>query len=444
MVGVLWILTLWQVWDQKPSFLAGATSGRPVLHPQFRPFDQLAQRDTALIALIAVGIGVWSSLVSIVPLANLSVWLQIVTGPVSLGAWIWWQRKNLAEGWVAGGILASSGLQTSLAWWQWFQQQSLGGYWLLGQPDLGSAGIAHSSWTTTWSALPYGSSPHPNVLAAWLVLGILALTYFKNLSYYVRIIAGLLLAAPLIWTESWAAWLTVGIIGLVRLMPPQWRQSLEEKPWRSVAVHLIGAGCMVGGIIFLAHIWPKSIVPTSLSRRAVFLEGVPSLWADRPQGWGLLQHPTGYPPQEKALLSSLSRQPVHAAPISAFLDLGFCSILLLFIFPYFGQLKYPTFLFSILIILPLLYLDHWIYSTISGQNWLILFLLFFKNESNKLSPIYRGSLLRNRQKMRKSLTTALPTRMRLAFRKHDETLLKSSVLTLPTSGKIQKLDRHLR
>lgn len=64
--------------------------------------------------------------------------------------------------------------QTSLGIIQWLQRKSIFGYLFLGEPVLsGNPGIAQTALGGIIRPLPYGTTPHPNVLAGFLVVSIL-------------------------------------------------------------------------------------------------------------------------------------------------------------------------------------------------------------------------------------------------------------------------------
>lgn len=379
LIAGLWVVTIFLAFREKNRNFAGLRSGRPILDPHFGLFNQSSQYQFLKFSALWVGVGIWTSLVSLVPLANLSVWVQATLGPLSLVAWLWFQRKNLPWRWIELGTILGIAIQALLAWWQVFFQQALGGYWLLGQPHFRSSSIAYSSMPGAMQALPYGSTPHPNVLAAWLVLGMI-ICFSKYATQTAFMWVALLFFAPLVWTESIAAWITLVLIGLIWLAR-KYTPAFLNAEWKVGGIHAALASVLLGGVLLANLLLPYAEVPTGISRRAEFLQAVPRLLSDRPQGWGLLQHPLGYTGPQKARLGPVSRQPVHSAPISAMIDLGIWVTFLIIVFIILEHKKYSKILRYFLPATAFLYLDHWIYSTISGQFLIITLLVILHRNS---------------------------------------------------------------
>ena len=92
--------------------------------------------------------------------------------------------------------------QSVLAVGQWFNQGSLFGYWFLGEQPYTAAtpGIDKIAWLDgSLKIPPLGTTPHPNVLAGFLVIGATLLSVDK--------VAPFLILIPLFLTFSLSAWL---------------------------------------------------------------------------------------------------------------------------------------------------------------------------------------------------------------------------------------------
>jgi O-antigen ligase len=89
--------------------------------------------------------------------------------------WLWYclrqlvpQLKPIAVWW---GIMAATLIQIVIGWYQLLVQHSLTPYRLFGEPDLSSwSGLTRGEWFGQELILPYGTTPHPNVLASFLVI----------------------------------------------------------------------------------------------------------------------------------------------------------------------------------------------------------------------------------------------------------------------------------
>ena len=111
--------------------------------------------------------------------------------------------------------------QAGLGIFQVVAQHHLAGYWLLGEPKLSTflSDIAKSD-ANPWKILPYGTTAHPNLLAAWLCFGLIGLwgiPFFEKkpktrpLMSSIFFIGSSLLALYCLWlTESVTAWITIG------------------------------------------------------------------------------------------------------------------------------------------------------------------------------------------------------------------------------------------
>ena len=77
---------------------------------------------------------------------------------------------------ISWAILITLLFQSTLAIYQYHWQQSWSSYYFLGEPNLtNQLGLAKSEWGSVEKILPYGTTPHPNILGGlivvyWLVL----------------------------------------------------------------------------------------------------------------------------------------------------------------------------------------------------------------------------------------------------------------------------------
>lgn len=119
-------------------------------------------------------------------LASLLVSIHQSPNPI---AGYWFLLKLIEMSWLAGYLICRLNLaqikpvlsftllfQTAIGLIQWVQKQSLLGYWFLGETTLRTNSyIAKTGITGEIRPLPYGTTPHPNVLAGFLVIGLLLL-----------------------------------------------------------------------------------------------------------------------------------------------------------------------------------------------------------------------------------------------------------------------------
>ncbi|MBU2051780.1 O-antigen ligase family protein [Patescibacteria group bacterium] len=210
------------------------------------------------------------------PIPAVYKWLKFLELGL-LGVWIRQYRPRIAAPLVAAIIF-----QSLLALGQWFHQGSLFGYWFLGEQPYTQAtpGIDQITWFNgSLKIPPLGTTPHPNVLAGFLVVA----TYF----WKDRILP-FLAAIPLFLTFSLSGWLAF-------LIRNKWALAA------TVAVLLV----MGKNLSFLA---PE----TSFSRRSQLTNISLKMFQDRPlTGVGLnnftvVMDRYGYVPATTRFL-----QPVH-------------------------------------------------------------------------------------------------------------------------------------
>lgn len=144
------------------------------------------------------------------PLAAFWFWLKLV----EMSLFVWWLRHHLKLYAISYMLYAALPLavfwQSVLAIAQWFKQGSIMGYWFLGEPvfSLATPGIAKISLWGNLKVLPYGTTPHPNVLAGFIAVSlvIIWLNSKSNLSKYITSVVG---TFALFLTQSLSAWIAL-------------------------------------------------------------------------------------------------------------------------------------------------------------------------------------------------------------------------------------------
>ncbi len=142
-------------------------------------------------------------------------WLKFL----EIGLLIAWVKQYRPK--IALPLLFAVIFQSLLALAQWFKQASVFGYWFLGEQPYTAAtpGIDKVVWLNGALKIPpMGTTPHPNVLAGFLVVA-LAVTLSGNAPKILKWLAGILGTIALFLTFSlsgWLAWLLLGIPSLIR------------------------------------------------------------------------------------------------------------------------------------------------------------------------------------------------------------------------------------
>ncbi len=311
-----------------------------------------------------------------------AVWFWgILTGPLLLSLCLW--HKDVREK-LPQAILLSSSLQAALGIYQFFFQKSLFSYYVLGETSfISPLHLAKSSFLPFVHILPYGSTPHPNILAAWLLLGITSLIMIKK-NVHKRLFIPLLSLHffALVLTESLSAWATLPYLFIIFL----WNAKKEMSPRRLLIFLVINALFWTTLPIFLAHTWQGGNIPTSILRRSAPLERLSLSKKDLLIGLGVNKSFPYLNSSESETQLWKFPQPLHHSGIIAIAELGFGVILLLFIYYIIESRNYSFFRGIFPFLLPILYLDHYVLTHSIGQCMCIVLLYFLHNNHNKISP----------------------------------------------------------
>ncbi|MBI2010203.1 MAG: O-antigen ligase family protein, partial [Candidatus Chisholmbacteria bacterium] len=215
--------------------------------------------------------------------------------------------------------------QSLLALAQYLKQASVFPYWFLGESQFSAttAGVAKSAlaWSTgPWAfgpglvkVLPYGTTPHPNVLAGFIALSLVMIIFFgkstgkKSIfltaSKYITVFFGF---TALMLTESLSALFVLGL-AIVALSYPRWRSTHQN---RSLKMLLFLAGIVL--IVWVSLKLPNILEPESLSRRLSLNQAALRMIAANPLlGVGLNNFTAALPAYGEVAGSIRFLQPVH-------------------------------------------------------------------------------------------------------------------------------------
>ena len=381
-IALLWLLT----WVKK---MRKSASERALLGRHFRLKGLSAYQWSIIFIFFGIAL---QQLHTAEPRASL-VWVtSALAGPVAFGFWCI-NQKEIAKNHLLPALLASVTLQAGLGLYQSMTQHDLGGYWFLGQPDYAPySPLATSQISSALRYLPYGSTPHPNVLAAWMILGIMCLRLWrKRKATYILLPIFL---ATLFCTESVSAWTTLAILLFFCSSPgKQMLQRvyvrLQKLSTLSRSLAIIGAFLVfqAGWILFIPlalSIQEHTHQPLSpsLERRAVLqTETLPLLWK-KPLGQGINQHLVSHANAHSSSPTWNLIQPIHNTALALAADIGIWTLLLLLLFFSLEYFKYSYAFVIFSSIFPIFTLDHYGYSTLSGQFFIVISLLIF--EFNKV------------------------------------------------------------
>ncbi len=291
---------------------------------------------------------------------------------------------------IAKVILASGLIQSFIVFFQYGLQKSLG-LWFLGESplDVGIPGVANFLVSGDKIIRGYGTLPHPNVLAAFLVFCLFSLFYLYcrqksgnkifTLDRLILIVSYFILLFALILTFSRII-IMVFILATLVLFIWNWfkRKDLRRSLYELLCFLLIAVS------ISFFFLWPEissrfafSAEEQSFSLRVFYNETALRLISENPlAGIGL----GGFAWQISLILDKLSNwvfQPVHNIYLLIAAETGLVglTIFLLFLYNLFRKRNQPAILVILLMaFLAIGFFDHFFWTLQQGQLmfWLVL------------------------------------------------------------------------
>jgi hypothetical protein len=283
--------------------------------------------------------------------------------------------------------------QSAVGLFQFVNQRQLAGFWFFGEPQLTrDIGLSKASFADIDDALgtrlglrilPYGTTPHPNVLAGFLVIGMLILTRhgFAVLRSRVLVISAIVMGMlTLLLTTSVSAGMTF-FIGVSALTFEQVLKKMTRTVTfpRIYILDICLAICIIVPIgVHVLNV--RSTHPsTSLTRRDYLNQTAVDLTADNfVYGIGMNQFTVAV-----ALNAHDQRervpfvQPAHHTPLLFLAENGLLGLVLVssFCMMMRSLLSLKSFTYLV-VLLPSLNLDHYLYSLTNGQligllGWLL-------------------------------------------------------------------------
>ena len=360
-------------------FLFLSSKNRPLLMPQIRTlFTSKVSLGLLLSSLFLLIISIVQSTQSQISLIALT---SIIIGP-GVFFIILSQKKHLSE-LLPFTLWGTTLFQAGLGVYQRVSHQNLAPYWLLGETRF------LPGWNLAWSSsknlapLPYGSTPHPNILAAWLIVGFLSTFYLwkqKKIGTLNTILSSIILLGTLILTESLSGITTVILLSMAVKL------SIPKIPWPSQKKSQILLAILLSlGVIFSPVAWHQALKLTdnlqpnnpSITRRIALSEI--AFQNQSPLGLGFLQH---IHLSESASLGKIQGrflQPVHNTVLLLVTDLGFWTFFVFSLYMFYEYKRYSLLFFGFLSILPIFSLDHGVLTTQSGQFSGIMMMIIFKS-----------------------------------------------------------------
>lgn len=287
------------------------------------------------------------------------------------GWWLYRHQQLLKSKVVIGSLIATILFQTVIGGYQFWQQRSLVGYTLLGEPNLSlTIGLARTTGGGAERVLAYGTTAHPNVLAAamviyWLIIIRSQILRREKKNRALIMVTGIFALVTILWTQSRAALLSLMIAA-----------GLAWQPWLAMGA---AAAIFVLAPVVLALTEPQTL-HTSITRRVMLNQAALQMWQRFP--WAGVGFNNFTPWVE---IFSRSReivrfvQPAHHLGLLWLAETGLVGIGLLAWLAHrlYRQLTRPELLellAKLAVLLPLASLDHYLFTLQTGLLLAILWL----------------------------------------------------------------------
>lgn len=263
-------------------------------------------------------------------------------------------------------IVSTIIFQSSLAIWQFLTQKTFLGFKFFGEPNLAnSIGLTKDMWWHTGRVLPYATTPHPNILGG--ILAIFSLFLMTNNQN--KILTSFCVSLALIiivLTQSISA-LSMLIMGLLLLaLKPDYQQVTNFK--KKMTIGLIVIFFIMPVLINLAS---KLSTADSLNRRDYLQNAALEMLRENLIfGVGLNQFAARV--EEYSSSKEVVRfvQPVHHVGMLWVAETGLLGIILLLIIS--KKTNWGKATLPLLILLPIISLDHYL---LTQQSGMLLFVL---------------------------------------------------------------------
>ncbi len=327
----------------------------------------------------------------------ISLWfaLQVATGFIFL----WLLEKH--ESFVRSKrffllIYFSYFVQTLLAIYQFIQQKSLLPYFVFGEPHFDPYfSLARHLFDGKEKILAYGSTAHPNVLAGIMVIFFLIMfniTLADNLKKNLRklILAFFVTLLILFITQSVSALLTL-IVGLCIITCQHQNTHIIKKKLKTVSA-LVFAIIIVISPLIVNQQAQQHVHDTSLTRRNWLNQAAWMMFLEKPlTGVGLNQFVIHLEKFSNSNEIVRFVQPVHHVGLLWLAETGLLGVAWLgCLVSNLSPSKRTALLKTVLILSPILVLDHYLYSLLPGNLAFFLMLNQLETKTKKLETQHRS------------------------------------------------------
>ncbi|OGJ22219.1 MAG: hypothetical protein A2804_01500 [Candidatus Pacebacteria bacterium RIFCSPHIGHO2_01_FULL_46_10] len=281
-----------------------------------------------------------------------------------LGTWITEHLPLMKKKAVFFVLIATILFQSSLALYQYRAQRSFFGYPFLGEAKLDhNPIIAKTKYSGSVRILPYGTTPHPNVLAG-VIVGYLVLLWALFPKTRWTAVATIFGGMIVLLTESTTA-VAAGILPVALFLYWKYVPYVKSK-LPSPLFTIILFSILASALLFF---FPQDT--SFLRRKQLEIIAIRMFQAHPLFGAGLNQFTTQV--ERFGYVSSTVRflQPAHNVALLWLAETGISGILFIALFVYIAHktysLRLPVAMFILFSLAPIFTLDHYLYSLQAGQ-----------------------------------------------------------------------------
>lgn len=287
-------------------------------------------------------------------------------------------RKIFSSFKIQISLIATIIFQSLVAFWQWFTQASLFSWKFLGEPNLShSIGLNKDVFFQTGRVLPYGTTAHPNILAGILAVFIFLLLhshkkYDFNWLKYLSFLSIILGCITILLTQSVSGVIAL-LLGVVF-------------PYRKINFKKMKLSKIFWGIFLLTPVFIKVGAhyfdsPSFLRRDFLQTAAVRMIKTHPLTGVGLNQFTAKveYFSSNPEIVRFV--QPVHHLGLLWIAETGLLGGILLVVLLRKNKHAFAQFMPIMIILLPIMVLDHYLLTQQSGVLMGVIALIFYKNIS---------------------------------------------------------------
>lgn len=272
--------------------------------------------------------------------------------------------------------------QSFLAYYHFFQQQSFAPYFVWGETNLNDLIlVSRGQFFLQEKILPYGTTAHPNILAGMLTIFSIIIINKKNTQPLVKLLLFSNALLIIFFTQSFSAFLSLLMFIIYVLIKKIFKQNDKLKiisiNWQkhltlTFAVLLIAIPLIIQ--VLDQHLAKNYL---SISRRAMLNRAAWQMFLDHPffgLGFNNFVKEVENYSQHYELVRFV--QPVHHGGLLLISESGLVGLglLLCLIFRFRKKINWP----GLLILTPIISLDHYLITQPLGLMILILLIIFFR------------------------------------------------------------------